>query len=64
MIGLRLAVAADAEEAEGHLVQPPGGVFEGQRKVAINAVSHRAAFRAHAKGLGDAEFAFSRDLDV
>ena len=64
VIGLRLAVAADAENAEGHLVQPPGGVLEGQRKVAINAVSHRAAFGAHANGLGDAEFAVCRDLDI
>lgn len=56
-IGLRIAVARYADEAEGHLAQCAAGVLEGERKVAIDAVPYRAALGAHAQGLGDGEFA-------
>ena len=62
VIGLRPAVAHDAEQAEGHLAQRAAGVAEGERKVAIDAVPHLAAFRLHAHGFGDGEFAVLGDL--
>jgi hypothetical protein len=64
VVGLRLAVAFDAEELEGHFAQDAAGVPKRQRKIAIDAVAHRTALGAHAQRLGDVQFAVPGDHDV
>ena len=57
VVGLGLAVAENAEQFERHLAHRPAGIAEGERKVAIDAVPHGAAFGAHQQRLGNGEIA-------
>ena len=64
MIGLLVPVAPDADEAEGHLVHAARGVAEQERKIAVDAVPHGAAFRVHDQRFGDGQFAVLGDLHI
>ena len=64
VIGLGLTVARDPEQAESHLAQRAAGVAKGERKIAIDAVAHGAAFGAHAQRFDDGELAVLGNADV
>ena len=63
-IGLRLAVAHDAEQREGDFVHDALRVLEEQGEVAIDAVADLAAFGVDAEGLGDGELAVLGEMHV
>ncbi len=56
-ISLRPAIALDAQQLEVHLTHLSARIFEGQRKITIDAMPDLAPFRLDPYGLGDGQFA-------
>ena len=63
-VGLRFAVAFDAQQTEIDFAYGPPGIFEGQREVAINSMADLAAFGLYAYRFGDRHLAIFGQANV